>query len=66
MYAYSNKAILFEECPVQFPMCLSNINIYFLLIRSGGGYSGGGYSLFPLSWPSTRKCQALTLRKEIV
>ena len=25
MYAYSNKEILFEKCPVQFPMCLSNI-----------------------------------------
>ena len=34
MYVYSNKEILFEKCPVQFPICLSNIQyyIYFLLM----------------------------------
>ena len=38
------KSVLFSSQCV-YP--ISNINIYFLLIRSGGGYSGGRYSLFP-------------------
>ena len=32
MYVYSNKAILFEKCPVQFPICLSNIRRWILVI----------------------------------
>ena len=46
MYAYSNKAILFEKCPVQFPMCLSNINIYFLLSDQEAGTQGADTHYF--------------------
>ena len=34
MYAYSNKEILFEKCPVQFPICLQYPILTFISYSS--------------------------------